>query len=297
MDVEPSPRFLDFIANDADRFAVLRAILEERGLSPSVAELSGARHLIVAPSGLVRNRGGKGLTVLVAHYDRAEKSPGANDNSAAVFQLIEAAAALKADGKKGWLAIFTDREEAAGEAGARGQGSFALAEGFKSLSLDQAEFFIFDACGRGDTIIISTAVDLFLQDSEGSGSARARDAVRSLRRRALDAGRERSISRIMLAPTPFSDDAGFLAAGLAAQTVTVLPACEAASLATALRQRPRLAASLISREARASGAGVAVRGATPETWKLLHGPRDDIASLTAASFPLVVAFASALCLH
>jgi hypothetical protein len=294
MDVAPFPRFIDFIEDGVDRFTMLRSILEERGLSPSVAELAGSRHLIVAPGGGASRRG-KGPTVLVAHYDRSEKSPGANDNSAAVFQLIETIAALRAEGCEGWLAVFTDREENAETAGARGQGSFALAEGFKSIGLSQAKFFIFDACGRGDTIVISTAVDLFLKDSEGLGSDRTRTAVSALRRRALEAARERSISRIMLAPTPFSDDAGFLAAGLAAQTVTVLPAAEAATLAAALRQRPRLAAALLSREARASRAGTAAREAIPETWKLLHGPLDSTASLTAGAFPLVVGFASALC--
>jgi hypothetical protein len=34
---------------------------------------------------------------------------------------------------------------------------------------------------------------------------------------------------LALPPTPFSDDAGFLRAGLAAQTITVLPAKEAAA--------------------------------------------------------------------
>ena len=295
MDAEPHPRFPDFIARDVDRFSFLKDLLEERGLAPSVVELAQARHLVVAPAGASRVRGKKRPTVLVAHYDRAEKTPGANDNSAAVFQLMEAAATLKAEERVNWLVVFTDREENAETAGARGQGSFALAEGFKTIGLGQARFFIFDACGRGDTIVVSTAVDLLLKGAGGSGSALTRAAVGALRRRALETARELSLQRIMLAPTPFSDDAGFLAAGLAAQTITVLPLAEAAVLASALRQRPRLAATLLSAEARASRAGEAAREAMPETWKRLHSPQDDTASLTGGAFELVSRFAAGLC--
>jgi hypothetical protein len=143
---EDLPRsFRTFLEPGTDRFGFLLAHLRERRLSPSTVELAGSRHIVVAsgrpavPS--------KPRIVLAAHYDRAPGSPGANDNSAAVFQLAEAAARLRADGTDSWLVVFTDREEAACGRGASGQGAYALAEGFKAIA-GGARFFIFDACGR-----------------------------------------------------------------------------------------------------------------------------------------------------
>ncbi|GAB1481527.1 M28 family peptidase [Treponema sp.] len=289
------PRFLDFIAPNLDRFTLLHEILCQRGLCPSMVTLAKSKHLLVGPAG---ERGGdknSTRTVLIAHYDRAGHSPGANDNAAAVFQLIEAAGNLRKEGKKSWLIIFTDNEEAAKKDGARGQGSFALASAFKSIGLGKADFFIFDASGRGDTLIVSTALDLLLAGQGGPGTAEARIAVRKLRLRALDAGRKLSMSRILLSPTPFSDDAGFLAAGIAAQTLTLLPGPEAALLVASLRNQGR-ASMLISRKSRDQA--LESKGTTdfiPDTWQRLHGPLDNAESLSLSSFLLLSRFAQELC--
>jgi hypothetical protein len=173
-----------------------------------------------------------------------------------------------------------------------------LAEGFKTIGFGQAEFYIFDACGRGDTIIISTAVDELLGAEIEEGSLRAKKSARELRLKVLEAGRSTCADRLLLAPTPFSDDVGFLAAGLTAQTITVLPAEEAAALAGTLRSKPELAATLVSSEARrGQGSGQKRRSDAiwmPRTWKLLHSSRDDASSLTPSVFPLVERLALAL---
>ncbi len=296
--------FLDFISPEADRFGQLKDLLERRGLHPSILDLAGSRHILLAPSSQGRqlsrdtSQAGAQLRVLVAHWDRARGSPGANDNSAAVFQLMEAATRLNTTGNDKWLVLFTDREEAAGTEGPRGQGSYGLAEGFKTIGLGQAEFYIFDACGRGDTVIISTAVDELLGSETEEGSLRARRSARDLRLKVLEAGRTICADRLLLAPTPFSDDVGFLAAGLTAQTITVLPAKEAATLAGALRSKPELAATLVSREVHNEQRSGQKRRPDllwmPRTWKLLHSPKDDAASLTPSVFPLVERLAFAL---
>ena len=237
--------FFAFLEPSCDRFGVLFAHLAERGLCPTAAEIAGSRHIVLAP-GRTPFQAKPGI-VLAAHYDRAPGSPGANDNSAAVFQLAAAAARLRESGTDGWLVVFTDREEAASGEGARGQGAYALAEGFKAIGLADARFFIFDACGRGDTIIVSTTVEAL-----ASGTGQTKRAARDLRLLALETGRSSAGGRILLAPTPFSDDAGFLAAGLAAQTITLLPAKEAAALAGTLRNKPEYAAALINKKARDS---------------------------------------------
>lgn len=279
--------FHAFLEPRADRFGVLFALLSDRGLFPATAEIAGSRHIVVAPERTPY--AAKPSIVLVAHYDRAPDSPGANDNSAAVFQLAAAAARLRDCGVDGWLIVFTDREESASGEGARGQGAYALAEGFKAIGLAEARFFIFDACGRGDTIIVSTTVETLALE-KGATKRNARD----LRRLALETGRTAAGGRILLAPTPFSDDAGFLAAGVAAQTITLLPAKEAAALAGALRNKPEYAASLINKKARDSLEPRAYRAFMPPTWIKLHGADDDASSLSPSAFALMERFAEGL---
>ncbi|MFA6505476.1 MAG: M28 family peptidase [Treponemataceae bacterium] len=276
--------FLYFIAPHIDRFEMLFNLLRDRALSPTTVELADSRLIVVTPERTPVSS--KPRTVLVAHYDRAADSPGANDNSAAVFQLMATATRLRAEGTDGWVVVFTDREESAGAAGARSQGAYALAEGFKAIGLSESHFFIFDACGRGDTIIVSTTVE-----SLNIEAKHIKRNARELRLRALETGRLSSGGRILLAPTPFSDDAGFLAAGIAAQTITLLPAKEAAALARELRNKPDYASSLINKRARDALEPRAYKTFMPDTWKRLHGKADDAQSLTPASFPLIERFA------
>jgi hypothetical protein len=228
--------------------------------------------------------------ILVSHYDRAANSPGANDNSAAVFQLIETARKLDEVGQKRWLVIFTDKEELTAGEGIQDQGAYTLATALRDTGIGGGQFYIFDACGTGDTLVISTMADHLMKDEGGLGIAKTRQQVQMLRTRALETARKLNMTRILLAPTPFSDDVGFLRAGIAAQTITVLPAEEAARLASLLRSKPDLTTALISRDAPDIDHRL-----IPETWRSLNGPRDDYIRLTPAHFGQVVRFACSLC--
>ncbi|MDR2185793.1 MAG: M28 family peptidase [Treponema sp.] len=288
----PYDRFEPFIAPGADRFALLRDLLAELGLHFSVIPLAGNRHFFIGSA--LPGQGGdcpalRGRTVLAAHYDRSAGSPGANDNSAAVFMLIETAVKLRAAENRNWLVIFTDKEELSRDEGIRDQGSYSLAAGLKKLGL--RELFIFDACGAGDTLIISTAADHLIKNETGPGIANVRRQVRNLRGRALETVRNLSMEKVLLLPTPFSDDAGLLRAGLPAQTITVLPAKEAAGFAALLRKDPGFAAALLSREVRDSRGPRLI----PETWRSLNGPGDSPLRLTPQHYKRVVRFALALC--
>jgi hypothetical protein len=99
------------------------------------------------------------------------------------------------------------------------------------------------------------------------------------------------MNRVLLLATPFSDDAGFLRAGIAAQTITVLPAAEAAQLASLLRNKPGFIDALISREAQEHQDRLLI----PETWRSLNGPRDGTDRLTPENYKQIVRFACALC--
>jgi hypothetical protein len=282
----PYERLREFTAPGADRLGILNSILNELHLNHKTADIAGNRHIFVYPGG---REAADCRLVLIAHYDRADGSPGANDNSAAVFILLEAAIKLRERENKNCLIIFTDKEELSGDEGIREQGSYSLARSLRDAGLGKNLFYIFDACGAGDTLVISTTADLLMKNEEGLGIAKTRSQVQKLRNRALEASRRLVMEKVLLAPTPFSDDAGFLRAGIAAQTLTVLPGPEAAMLA-ALMHKSGFAEALISREA----APPFVR-LIPETWRILNGPADSIPRLTPKNFSRIVRFACELC--
>ncbi|MDR2738602.1 MAG: M28 family peptidase [Treponema sp.] len=293
----PYHRFNDFLAPGADRFRVLGNLLEELGFGYSSIVLGAPngrklRHFFVLPHrGQGFLPGEPPAIVLVAHYDRAAGSPGANDNSAAVFMLLEAGLKMRETSLRNWLIVFTDKEELGPGEGIRDQGSYGLARSLRETALRDCRYYIFDACGSGDTLIISTMADHLIKNETGPGAARKMRIVKALRDGALKTARNLMMDRVLLAPTPFSDDAGFLRAGLAAQTITVLPSREAAGLASLLRSKPECINALISREAKKTGKPFPL----PETWRSLNGPGDSPLRLTPKNYGRVVKFACELC--
>jgi hypothetical protein len=285
----PFHRFFEFIAPEAQRFEILRSLLPEMGLKHMVFPVAGNRHFLVFPPGgglPFRNR--RPSTVLAAHYDRAPGSPGANDNSAAVFLLLRAA--QKIQNPASWMIVLTDKEELREGQGIRDQGAYSLGEALRKGGIGAAKVFIFDACGAGDTLVISTGTDRLLRDERGAGALHARSSIRALRDQALRAARNIGLDRVVLLPTPFSDDAGFLRSGISAQTITALPRAEASAFASMVRARPELAGALISREqARAQETAL-----IPETWRLLNTPGDTHHKLSPEHFDMVSRFAEEL---
>ena len=283
---------MDFISPEADRLTILKETLKEADLEYRVTEIAGSRHFIVTPSPLdqANSMGRRPPTILVAHYDRAEGSPGANDNSAAVFLLIETAMKLIKKNEINWLVIFTDREELKPGERIQAQGAYGLAEYLKKIKMEKSKIFSFDACGTGDTLVISTTLESLLK-KEGSGE-KLRDSILGLRKYALDAARRLNMAKVLLAPTPFSDDVGFIRAGLIAQTVTMLPSSECIRLVAELRKKPELAEALINAKMRQSGHLQSI----PETWRGLNTPVDSHLRLTPENFRTVVRFAEALCI-
>jgi hypothetical protein len=287
---------------EADRFEILQILLEELNLKFFVARIDGNRHFFIYPKMVmidpivsllgyppmtVLRKVANCKTILVAHYDRVKNSEGANDNSVAVFELIKAALTLRREEVGGWLIIFTDKEELSVGESLKEQGAYSVAKLLKEI-VERTHIFIFDCCGVGDTLIISTAVDHLLQNDDNTNFARSRHLVAQMRERALVAARNIRLERVLLMPTPFSDDAGFFRAGLAAQTVTVLPASEASGLASLLRLKPELADALVSRQ---DGVG---NDFLPKTWLYINGPDDRYETLTPRNFQRITDFALAL---
>jgi hypothetical protein len=294
----PYERFFDFIAPRADRLGVLMEHSEKLGLNALVISIEENRHFFIFPQGtnlkfsVSRTFPFRGQipVVLTAHYDRVPGSPGANDNSAAVFQLLKAALRLNEQNVDNWIIIFTDKEELQNGEGISAQGSYSLARNLRKWGLSGARIFNFDACGTGDTFVFSNTVDYLLKKNKRTGFRRASQTINYLREKALDIARRFHL-KVLLAPTPFSDDAGFVQGGIPAQTITMLPTVEADHFDILLRKQPDFADLLISGSINSS----AIRQLVPETWRCLNGPMDSHLRLTPKCYEKIVRFAAELC--
>jgi hypothetical protein len=265
--------FRRFTEPDSDRYRVLWDFLIESKLSPQKIGLSHSQHILLS-SHRTLNKGMQ-PKVLIAHYDCVAGSPGANDNGAAVLELIMTAKMLQQAQISNWYILFTDKEERKQGSTLNSQGSYYVAQGFKTIGFDRAHCYIFDACGRGNTLIFSTALDELAKGALSDAMADRIVQTRKLRTYALEVARSLSIRKVQLVPTPFSDDLGFLYAGLTAQTITLLPEDEAQIL---LQHRQS-------------------HGPLPAipTWQLMNSPQDRRETLTEEGFSIIPAFAFALC--
>ena len=298
----PYDRYFDFIAPDADRYAILTKQISALNFNSTVINVEGNNHIFIFPPGQKSLRSASGVFpfsgtspyLFSAHYDRVDGSPGANDNSIAVFHLLNAAVTLAQKGIDRWMIVFTDKEELIAGESFEKQGSFTLAKKIKDWGLEKAKIFNFDACGSGNVFIISTTTDLILKTGGHDVSPNIRDIIKniaSLRNHALEISQKLRLERVLLAPTPFSDDVGFLRAGLAAQTVTMLPVNEAAQYEALLRDRPDFGNLIISGEVKAPNEYRRL----PETWRSLNNAQDTVSRLTPEYFKTFVNFVVELC--
>ena len=290
----PYERFFDFIAPKADRYKILHEHIKMLKLNFLVAKVAGNLHFFIFPQGqkLPRNKlgslpfSGQSPVMLVAHYDRVMDSHGANDNSIAVFHLLKTAVTLDRSGANQWIIVFTDKEEVKSGEGITTQGSFTLAKKLKTWGLENSKIFIFDACGVGDTFIISSTTDTIL-NGKRPDTLKTKQLIRNLRNHAFVAARNMQLKKVLLAPTPFSDDVGFLRGGLTAQTITTIPTSEAVLYEAFLRNHPGFTDTLIAGSAKNS----VERRSIPETWRTLNSAADCHTRLTPQYFDQVVGFA------
>ena len=299
----PYDRYFDFISPNADRYAILLGHINALKLNSASIDVAGNRHIFIFPPGQKSLRQSGGIFpfnklspfLFCAHYDRVPGSPGANDNSIAVFHLLNTALILAKRGIDKWIMVFTDKEELQAGESLENQGSFSMGEKLKSWGLEKAKIFNFDACGSGGVFIFSTTTDLILKTSNlekiRPNIRKVSKNIASLRDHALETAQFLRLDRVLLAPTPFSDDVGFLRAGLAAQTVTMLPVNEADQYEALLRSRPDFGNLIISGEIKKPSE---YRG-LPETWRSLNNAQDTPSRLTPQYFQTVVNFMVELC--
>lgn len=263
--------FHAFIDPGCDRCRFIQERLGAAGISTAVIPEGNARHIYVQYPASCYNPMFKIKTV-IAHYDRAEGSPGANDNSAAVFQIMDwAARLLQFKSIHNVRIIFSDGEELPGVAEL---GSYQLANRFRRLGITNDDVYVFDCCGRGDVLIVSDRA------SVPPGDKRFVRRYSSLIQRARSLASQTSLGRWMTLPVPYSDNAAFMACGIPAAAFTVLPAEEASAYSYALT-RGSLSPESVMRCA------ADVHDRLPLTWRHMHTADDNIDNLTESAFKLM----------
>ena len=255
-----------------------------RGVKAVVMPMDGHEHIYVVFPKEAYNPLFKIKTV-IAHYDIFEGSPGANDNSSSVFALMNWAVRLNESGRSHNVRlIFTDGEEIAGgldaASGVSAQGAFALASVFRRLNILSDDVFVFDCMGRGTVPVLSKTA------FSGKISAKFSKDFSSLVEKTQDILFSACSGRFVTLPVSYSDNAGFLACGIAAVCITMLPQEEAERYMFFLSRYPDFEAFVLNHQVAPGADKQELEEMLPETWKKLHTEKDSIDSLDEESFLL-----------
>lgn len=291
-DILTSPLFESFVTQGLDRVEFITRYLTAHNVPCRTVTIQRQRHVIVRYSGASYNPLFR-QKILAAHYDRTPGTPGANDNSAACMQLMIFAKQLTQYPSFHNITIIFTAGEEAGAGGITKQGAFSLGSGLRQLNLHKEDIFVFDLCGCGDTAIISQA-GIF-----GRKKSLTKNIV-NLHKRSCTYAQKSLPKNWFSLLTPYSDNAGFIAAGLTAQTITVLPANEARHLLDSISDHPLEKHSEQAKTAhnleqlilqnKKPPRNSPFADVIPQTWQRMHTPDDTIATLTKSAFMLMSRF-------
>lgn len=280
-----SAAFQKYIAPDCDRLSFLQSYLSGRGVKTSVIPLGDKKHLYVNFSSSSFNPMFK-IKTIISHYDRVAGSPGANDNSAANFAIADFASELTKSKKvHNVRIIFTDGEELGAE-GVSSQGAYALAELFRKLGITRDDVYVFDACGRGEVAVLCRA------GLNSKASAAFKKNFINLYERTQDILRKAVPNSWMTLPTPYSDNAGFLACGIPAVAITFLPKDEVTFYYNNLMTDRNLEKAVMNSCPDSSGKSddlirkFKYAEKLPKTWRLFHTEYDNFLSLSPNSIKI-----------
>ncbi len=276
--------FYSYIEPNAPRADIIQEWLLKHGVKSARTVIDGKNHILVQFPKSQYNPQYKIKTV-IAHYDRVEGSPGANDNSAADWQIMSWAVRLASYPMFHNVRIFfTDGEELGWNRGVTEQGAYGIASVFRRLGITNDDVYVFDSCGRGEVPILARTIL-----PNGTSKAFVQQ-FNELYNRAQNILRRASPGRWMTLPVPYSDNASFLACGIPAVAITLLPAEEAVLYSRELLHNKNLELAVMNRESsrqeRLSPDYVeySYKERMPLTWKLFHTPNDNVQSLTEISF-------------
>lgn len=262
--------FLNFISVDCDRLNFIQNFLNVRGIGTSVFTTGNLKHILVRFPQKQYDPTFKIKTV-IAHYDRVPETQGANDNSFAVFFLMKWAEVLATSKTAHNIRlIFTDGEEA--PEGIKSQGAYALAEYFKKLQIDKGDIFVFDCMGRGNTPILC---ETKLSKTSPVSFRKTFSELEKKASKILNASSDKWLSL----PAAYSDNAGFIACGIPAVTITMLPSKEAENYMYLLMKTKAKSIEDLYKEKFKED----LKSLYPQSWLLINSKRDTAETLTGES--------------
>jgi hypothetical protein len=266
-------RFCDL---DCDRFLFLKTLLEWKEI-PFEVLMGGGRHILVSTKGTKPFLNDHCRKILVAHYDRVDGTPGANDNSAAVFMLLKHIDLLiKADYSHNTLILFTDKEELQEGNSIHDQGAWQLAELWPDQYRERDLFIVLDMCGIGDTLIWGRTAGKL----PGINLRRINYLYDSLKDLLHRYSRQQDMDINDLC----SDDLGFLLQGLTALQISLLPWKEAlAWKKSSQNPLPDKSKSILENMTKPLRT-------LPDSWKTNHSPEDRVNTLDPKAFQLMESF-------
>lgn len=289
--------FLQFIEPDCDRLLFIQNYLSERGVKTAVVKTGGYSHIcVVFPQSCYTPF--FRMKTVVAHYDRVAGTVGANDNSAAVFAIMNWVCRMNNPSIiHNVNVVFTDGEEAGGKSreglvlddvcansgGIKNQGAYSLGKHWIRYGRTDDDIFVFDCCGRGTIPVLGKTV------APKNAGAQFKKNLGRLLQNAESVLRGAAASQWITAPLPFSDNAGFIASGLAAVQITFLPVEEASAYMMDIVKILALEYFVVHKkpESGNENEALALQQYLPKSWKMLHSNEDCLDSLTAESFSLL----------
>lgn len=296
--------YTEFTAKICNRKNFIQQYLLENGVETSVIQIAGREHIhVIFPSSSYNPQ--FKIKTIIAHYDRAPDSPGANDNSSSVISLMNYAIRLgRLKEAHNVRIFFTDGEELSDavpdEKGSLigKMGAFGLAALFKKLGITNDDVYVFDCTGRGTLSVLGETI---LPEKVSPDFAKRFTALESRAKKILN-----TVSPdFMTLPISYSDNAGFLICGIPAVVITMLPKEEAASYYANLLKCKELK-SFVTRhkiefpEVKGENPEhkilkeFEVRDLIPVTWKLFHSDKDSFESLTPESFEITAKILDAI---
>jgi len=276
------------IDSNSDRAGFIQNYLAKHGIQSTVIPVKDKKHIFVNFLGTSFNPQFK-IKTLIAHYDIVPDSPGANDNSSAVIALLNFAVKVNERSKKGKVSniriIFTDGEEL-GECGVKDQGAYSLAEIFKRTGNIDTDVFVFDSIGRGTTPVLARAGLSAITATKANSSFVKNLAA--LFDRTQNILKKVSPQNWMTLPVPYSDNAGFLACGIPAVAITMLPKEEASLYYMELMKDKNLEKAVMNAKLdEDADFKFKYQEKMPKTWRLFHTPYDNFLSLSPDSFEII----------
>lgn len=283
-----------FCSSDCDRYQFLIDWLTREEISHSVLPTGDARHIMIRLDKIRPYLKRYYVKTLVAHYDRVPQTPGANDNSAAVMQLLYSIEKLKnLKFAHNIQIILTDKEEIRPGRSVTEQGAFQLAKLFREKKINNCLFFVFDMCGIGDTLISGQAGLQLIktrqqQDSRYDRMVRKMEYFKTSLSDLFLSFREGEFFNLN---TLFSDDLGFLLNNYPSVQLSVLPYDEAISTKRKLMAVPGekwhqlQEKGMLSDDYRSF-----LDSILPFSWKSNHSREDAVDTLEERAFFLIDEF-------